>query len=78
MVDLLIKYGLKLDARNYSHTNPLEAATLARSVTMIKKCLEHGAHVDVKNHYGKTALYVAADENLLEVKIELLLIITYY
>jgi len=63
----LIDYGLDLDARRFGHTNPLEAAIVGGSLPFLDKCLNNGAQIDVQNHYGKSALYVATDENLTEV-----------
>eukprot|EP00210_Caulerpa_lentillifera_P009126 g8700.t1 len=65
-MDMLLDYGLDLDARRFVHTNPLEAAIIGGSIALLEKCLNNGAHVDVQNHYGKSALYIAADENLSE------------
>eukprot|EP00210_Caulerpa_lentillifera_P009480 g9040.t1 len=64
VLDLLLEYGLELDAREFVHTNPLEAATMCGSTSMLNKCLNHGADIDVQNYYGKSALYVATDETL--------------
>ena len=65
-MELLLKHGLDLDARRYVHTNPLEAAILGSSVSLLQKCIDHGAVLDVQNHYGKTALYIAADEQMVD------------
>lgn len=65
-MDLLLDHGLDLNAERYVHTNPLEAAILGGSVTLLKKCIQNGAVLDVQNHYGKTALYIAADEQMPE------------
>ena len=63
-LELLLKYGLDLNAQHYVHTNPLEAAILGGSVSLLRKCIDNGAVLNVQNHYGKTALYSAADEQM--------------
>lgn len=63
-LELLLKHGLDLNAQHYVHTNPLEAAILGGSVSLLRKCIDNGAVLNVQNHYGKTALYIAADEQM--------------
>lgn len=67
VLDLLLEYGLDLDAQYFVHTNPLEAAITGGCTSILTKCLCNGASIDVQNYHGKTALYVAADDNLPEV-----------
>jgi len=33
---------------------------------MLQKCINNGAEIDVQNHYGKTALYIAVDEQMVD------------
>jgi serine/threonine-protein phosphatase 6 regulatory ankyrin repeat subunit B len=63
VVDLLIKKGADVNAKNAEGYNSLMAASLNGFVKSVKLLLSAGARVNEKNREGSTALRMAQDAN---------------
>jgi ankyrin repeat protein len=67
VVDLIMGYGLNVDAEDMHGSTPLHHAAQAGSVMMVKKLLEHGANMHWKNHKGQFPVNLAREYRYWEV-----------
>lgn len=56
VVQLLLKHGAKISARNYFYQTPLMVASTHNDLELIQLLLAQGAKVNVKDHHGETPL----------------------
>lgn len=62
IVDLLIKHGADIEARDEEEATPLIRAAAFGQTGIVRALLDHGANVGAKDKYGNTALIAAACE----------------
>ena len=62
-VGVLIKSGLKVDARTKAGQTPLHFAAYQGSKEFVKVLIDNGADVNAKDIYGRTPLHMTAIEN---------------
>lgn len=66
IVQLLIRYGANLNARQENKTTPLDCAIENMNLDVIKYLLENGADINSSDEYGVTPLHRAIDIEIAE------------
>jgi ankyrin repeat protein len=67
VVDLIMGYGISVDAEDAFGSTPLHDAAQVGSIVMVKKLLEHGANMHWQNHKGKMPVDLAVEHRHREV-----------
>ena len=72
VVFLLQRDASLVKATDYSNDAPIHCATLAGNSDVVKTLSDHGADVDARGKYGRTALHIACSQGYVDCICELL------
>jgi len=72
VMELLIKKGVNIDAKNDYGNTPLHLAAITGDIATVECLIQNGADINARNNYGNTALHKAIDNLNLGVALHLI------